>query len=401
MLQVPPFGYADNHWVVDSSAMISRTRRSAASGPYRSSVPGRIADWEPTIPAELAADAEDATNALVRLDTYAATRLGADGVTVGSMGAVLLRTESSSSSQIENLTVGPRQLALAELGQSSAANAQVVVANVRAMESALELSDHIDTAAILQMHCVLMSGQPGWDDRVGRWRDSLVWVGTSSVSPRGASYIAPQADLVPSAMGDVAAFVARDDLPVLVQAAVAHAQFENVHPFEDGNGRTGRALIHALLRAKGLTTSVTAPVSAGLLTDIDRYVDALNRYRDGDAAPTVAMLADAVRFAAVSGTRLIDELASQIDAARQRLVGLRPQAAAWSVLPHLVSYPAINTTVLTTRLGIGAQTAQNALAQLVAAGVLVERSGRRRDRVWEFPGVLAVLDHYAQSLPRR
>ncbi|MCK0117609.1 Fic family protein [Isoptericola sp. S6320L] len=401
MLHVPAQEYIDEYWVAESDGMASRSAMAAASGPYRSSVPPSIATWAPSIPADLTANTEEATAALSRFDSYAAATLGAVSPTLGPMSAILLRTESTSSSQIENLTVGARQLALAELDQSSSENARTVVANVRAMEAALDLAERFDTSAILAMHRALLSGQRGWEDHAGRWREQLVWIGTSALSPRGASHVAPQAPLVAPAMEDLVHLVAREDLPVLVQAAVAHAQFETIHPFTDGNGRTGRAIVHSILRAKGITTTTIAPVSAGLLTQTEQYFDALTAYRDGDARPIVERFSDAARFAATSGSRLVDDLAEQVETSRAQLHGLRSQAAAWTVLPHLVSHPIINARFLTSHLGMGNQSAHNALAQLADAGVLVERTGQRRNRVWQHPGVLTVLDEYARMLLRQ
>ncbi|MFD6179148.1 MULTISPECIES: Fic family protein [unclassified Isoptericola] len=401
MVKVPAFEYADDYWVADADGMTSRSARAAASGPHRSVVPPTIASWVPDIPADLSADVEEASAALGRFDEHAAKILGTTSPTLGPMSSILLRTESASSSQIEDLTVGPRQLALAEIEQSTSTNARTVVANVRAMEAALALADRLDTDAILDMHRALLSGQRGWEDHAGRWRDQLVWIGTSTISPRGASHVAPQAPLVAPAMDDLVGFVRRDDLPVLFQAAVAHAHFEVIHPFVDGNGRTGRAMIHSILRAKGIVTATTAPVSAGLLTQTEGYFAALSAYRDGDARPIVERVAAAARFAASSGSQLVDDLSSQVDAARAQLGGLRRQAAAWRVVPHLVSHPVVNAPFLAKHLGMVGQTAQNALSQLTEAGVLTERTGMRRNRVWEHSGILTVLDQYAQSLLRR
>ena len=76
-------------------------------------------------------------------------------------------------------------------------------------------------------------------------------------------------------MADLMLFLQRDDIPVLLQCALAHAQFETIHPFADGNGRTGRALIHAILRNKGLASHIVPPVSAGPLHETDQYFAAL------------------------------------------------------------------------------------------------------------------------------
>jgi len=402
-LPIDPVGFEEHVWVAEHDGMASRAQRSAASGPYRSSVPTSIAHYAPTIPSDLAADADEAVAALARFDSYAAAKLGADSPSLGPMSSILLRTESASSSQIENLTVGARQLALAEIGQAGSANAGVVVANVRTMEAALALAERLDGDAVLAMHRELLSGQHGWQDHAGRYRDSLVWVGTSGISPRGASHVAPQASLVPAAMDDLVRFLARDDLPVLVQAAVAHAQFETVHPFSDGNGRTGRAMVHAVLRAKGVMTRTTAPVSAGLLTDTEAYFASLDAYRKGDARPVVEQFARASRYAASTGVRLVDDLCTEVDLARERLTAarLRPQAAGWKVVPLLVSNPVVNARLLADRLGMSDMTAQRALAQLTRAGVLTERTGMQRNRVWQHAGILAVLDQYAQQIHRR
>jgi Fic family protein len=402
-LPVPPVSFEDHDWLAETDGMTSRARLSAASGPYQSTVPAKIADYCPSISADLAADVEEASAALAKFDTYAQARLGSDNPTLGPMSSILLRTESSSSSQIENLTVGARQLAFAELGRSGSENARVVVANVRTMEAALALAERLDENAILAMHSELLAGQPGWEQHAGRYRETLVWVGTSAITPRGASHVAPQAEHVPGAMRDLVQFMRRDDIPVVFQSAVAHAQLETIHPFSDGNGRTGRAVVHAMLRSKGLVTRTTAPVSAGLLTDAEAYFDALGHYRRGDARPILEQFARASRYAASTGVRLVDDLSDQVEEGRQNLADarLRPQAAGWRVVPLLVSNPVVNARLLSERLGMNAMTAQRALTQLTEAGVLSERTGMQRNRVWQHSGILGVLDQYAQRVRRR
>lgn len=399
-LAIDPVRHEEHYWVADDNGMVSRGQLAAASGAYESTIPARIADYSPRLSPDLGADVEEAVGALARFDAYARGRLGTDNPTLGPMSTILLRTESTSSSQIENLTVGARQLALAELDQSNSDNAKVVVGNVRAMEAALALADRLDEDAILAMQAELLSRQRGWEEHAGNYRKGLVWVGSTSVSPRGAQHIAPQADLVPEAMADLVRFMHRDDLPVLVQAAVAHAQFETIHPFGDGNGRTGRAVVHAILKAKGVVTHTTAPVSAGLLIQTEEYFDALGAFRDGDARPIVERFTAASRFAASSGSGLVDDLADQVDASRQRMAGLRRQASAWKVLPSLVAQPVVNARFLADHLGLSDMTAQRALGQLTEAGVLEERTGLRRNRVWQDAGILRVLDAYAQRLRR-
>lgn len=401
VVSVPAVGTERAFWAVPDDSPASRAERHRHTGYYESAVTPPIADLNLSIPASLAADVDEATAAVRDLDGYALQRLGADSAAVGPMSAILLRTESASSSQIENLTVGARQLALAELGESRSENARLVVSNVHAMEAALRLADRLDADSILEMHRVLMQHARGWEEHAGRFRDQLVWVGTSAIGPVGAAHVAPRAGLVPGAIDDLVRFVARQDIPPIVQAAVAHAQFETIHPFGDGNGRTGRALVHALLRGKGMTRSTTIPVSAGLLTDTGRYFDALTAYRQGDAAPIIERFAFASRYASLEGRRLIDELDAVLIDARARTTHLRADAAALRLIPALIAQPVINARFTRQALDTNDMTAQRAIAALVDAGVLTERTGLRRNRVYQQENVLAALEAFAQRIYRR
>jgi Fic family protein len=105
-------------------------------------------------------------------------------------------------------------------------------------------------------------------------------------------------------MDDLLAFVGRTDLPILAQAAIAHAQFESIHPFTDGNGRIGRALISAVLRRRGLTQRVTVPLASAMLADTGRYFTQLNGYRDGRADEFVEYVAVATIHGRIDTRRI-------------------------------------------------------------------------------------------------
>jgi hypothetical protein len=155
-----------------------------------------------------------------------------------------------------------------------------------------------------------------------------------------------------------------------------------------------------MLRSKGLVEHVTVPISAGLLTDTGTYFDALNAFRAGDAGPIVHRFSDASRFAAASGRTLVDALAAQLAEARDKLAGVRPHAAAWRVLPRLVGQPIVNARYLTAELAMNDVTAQRTLELLADRQVLVERTGLRRNRIWQHTGILDVLDNYAPTIRR-
>lgn len=207
---------------------------------------------------------------------------------------------------VENLTSSAKQVALAELRASDSGNVKLVVANVRAMCAALRFADELSAEAIIQMHGALLDETA--PQLTGHFRDRQVWIGGGSFSPHEAQFVPLHHEQVPDLKDDLVQFCTRTDIPALAHAALAHAQFETIHPFPDGNGRIGRALVHSMLRRAGLTRNISVPVFAGILHDTRRYVDALTACRDGSLTEIVEVFADAA-FSAVANSRtLVDEL---------------------------------------------------------------------------------------------
>jgi len=255
----------------------------------------------------------------------------------------------------------------------------------------------VDAAAILAMHEALMCDVD--PKSAGRWREEQVWIGGGTHGPRGAMFVPPHHSRVATAIDDVLRFVRRDDIPALAQIALAHAQFETIHPFADGNGRTGRALIQAMLRRKGLTRNVTVPVSAGLLTDTGSYFAALTTYREGDPAPIVRRVSEAAVAAVFNGRQLVSDLRA-IRAEWNDKITARSDSALWQIADLLLRRPVINTALLTVELGIDSKHARRYVEPLSEAGVLLETSSGPRSRVWRSPEVIAALDAFAERARR-
>jgi Fic family protein len=350
-----------------------------------------IAARTPQLPADLSTLAEDASVEIARFDT----EIGAE---LAPFAAVLLRSESASSSMIENLSSGAKAIALAELGSTQKRNATEIVGNVAAMKAALDLADRVDERAILAIHHALMVGHD--PSIAGRWRTEQVWIGGDSVGPHDAMFVPPHHDHVPDLVDDLVRFSRRDDLPVLTQAAITHAQFETIHPFPDGNGRTGRALLHAMLRSHGLTRAVTVPVSAGLLSDTRSYFDSLTAYRAGDLGTIVATMAEASFVAMANGRQLIADL-RRIRVGWRNLIGVRRGSTAWRLAELLVRQPVVDAATVAAELAVTPQNALRAITPLVDVGILAEFTGFTRNRMWQSREVLAALDEFAARAGRR
>lgn len=361
------------------------------SSTYQAAVPPSIAGLTPRPSSEATGAAAHAAQELTRFDTELGSR-------VATFAPVLLRSEAASSSQIENLTASARAIFSAELGARTGRNAELIAANTRAMQAAIDLSRAISPAAIQQMHAVLLADQPRHTP--GRWREEAVWIGTRSDSPVGASFVAPHHSRIDSLVDDVVSFARRTDIPPLVSVAVAHAQFETIHPFTDGNGRTGRALAQSLLRFRGVTRNVAVPVSAGLLADVEGYHRALTSYREGDIGPIVLAFADA----SLRAVRNARELVAEVDAIRtgwdSRLTARR-DSNSWRLLDVLTEHPVLDSSTAARLLGVRQPNIYPPMKALVEAGIVQSKAEHRLGPFWRSDELLDAIDRFAARAGRR
>lgn len=379
-------------WIAQYEAhATSRSERRKHQSPYQAAIPPKIGDVTLDLPGDLAAKVGEASAELARFDELM-------GGEIAHFSAILLRSESAASSRIENLTASARAIAEAEIGTSLRKNAAEVVANTRTMIAALDLAGNIRSASVLAMHHALMIETDPIN--AGRWRTEQVWIGGGNLGPHLALFVPPHHDRIATAIDDLMTFIERDDLPVLAHAALAHAQFETIHPFTDGNGRTGRALVQAMLRHGQLTRNVTVPVSAGLLSDTGAYFDALTTYRLGDPFPIVAQFADAAFKAVANGRELVDEL-RDIRQRWQQLIKARSDSAVWRLADLLLRKPVVNARVIAEELDLNVGNVHRYIRPLLEVQILVESLDVKRNQVWRAPEVLAALDAFAARAGRR
>lgn len=392
----PALEYEPHEWSAPEE--LSPARRERIGGTYLAAVPTTIATRAVTVDSAVAAAAEEAAVMLSRFDAQATSLLPTGEL--GPITSILLRSESAASSQIEYITVGARALAQAALGEEASANARLVDANVRTMTAAAEMADAVTTDAILQMHAQLLGGKTY--AMPGHLRDRQVWIGGErGGGPKQADFVPPLHERVPALMDDLAAFIARDDVPALVHAAIAHAQFETIHPFNDGNGRVGRAVVHAMLKRAGVTTRFTVPISAGLLSRQADYISALTDYRSGDINTMVGEMAQSAVRATIEGNRLLRQLAD----IQTRWIEADPtrKGSAIKRLPAvLIEQPVVSVRYVQERLGVSFPTAQAAIDTYERIGALRSAlAGRRRNRLWYAPEVTGALDDFAERSGRR
>ena len=292
--------YESLDWRLPPDISMSNTARRKDAGQYEAAMTSPIADLDVRLDQATANEAEEAGTEIVRFDA----EFGARMVTFSSM---LLRSESTASSRIAQLTATAKAIALAELGDTSNKNAAMIVANVKAMKAAISLADDISAESIIAMHTALLEDEhPEW---VAHWRDAPKCgsAATSSVRTAQLSFHHIRTEYRQRSTTSSGSLCAPTS--PLVQAALAHAQFETIHPFPDGNGRTGRASIHSMLRRRGVTRNVTVPISSGLLVDTNAYFAPLNAYRDGDPNEIVEQMADAA-FLSITNARTLSRNSS-------------------------------------------------------------------------------------------
>jgi Fic family protein len=370
---------------------------------YEAYVPDPLVGRNFTIDGEVAADIADAEAAIARLNVEATSLVDTE-----ALARILLRAESVASSRIEGLEIGAQRLLRAEaarvLGDDpSDVTAVEVLGNIDAMVygiGAVGPGDPVTVEILLEIHRRLLSGTR-LEEYGGRFREEQNWIGGSAYNPCSAAFVPPPPELVAGLIVDLVDFANEDSLPAVAQSAIAHAQFETIHPFVDGNGRTGRALVHLILRRRGLAPRVLPPVSLILATWAQDYIDGLtaSRYRgpvtSKEASEGINLWIG--RFAtackrAVDDATSFEHEARTIEASwRERLGRVRARSAVDLLLGVLVGAPVVTVNSASEMVGRSFIQTNEAIQRLVEAGILKQVTVGRRNRAFEAPEIIAAF----------
>lgn len=380
-------------WSPGFSSGLSRRDREGCD--FEAYVPDHLTSRAFPLDGSTAADVTDAEVAIARLNRETGTLADSE-----AMARLLLRAEAVASSRIEGLEIGGRRLLKADLARGLGngrrdVTATEVLNNIEAMHWAVEtLTERPQLAVddILAVHERLLTGT-SLERYAGRRREVQNWIGGSSFNPCSAAFVPPPPELVLDLLEDLCVFCNGEMLPAVAQAAVAHAQFETIHPFIDGNGRTGRALVHVILRRRGLAPRLVPPVSLVLATWSADYVDGLTRTRyrgDPDREEAVAgtnawisLFAGACRRA-VSDAEAYEERVRALQAEwRRRLKRVRKNSATELLLLALPGAPILTVLSAASLVGRSVQAVNEAIPRLVDAGVLKQTTVGQRNRAFE------------------
>ena len=394
-------------WEGDESGLARRDRRPCGYAVY---IPDPLIGRRFVLDGDVAADVADAEAALVRLNATADALADTE-----AFARLLIRAEAVASSRIEGLEVGSRRLlraqAARQLGEDPRdVTAVEVLGNIEAMTWAVEAvppAGAISVEIVLEAHRRLLA-RTRLAEHGGRTRTVQNWIGGSGYNPCAAAFVPPPHELVGELLVDLSAFCNDDSLPAVAQAAIAHAQFETIHPFVDGNGRTGRALIHLVLKRRGLAPRILPPISLILATSPRDYVSGLTgtRYEgepDSENAHAginrwIALFASACRRAVEDAGRFEEQVRALQDSWRERLGSMRRGSAADLLVSALPGAPLLTANTASDLIGRSFQATSQAIDRLVDADVLNQVTVGRRNRAFEAPGLIEAFTALERQL---
>ncbi len=381
--------WIERRWEGDPGAPGGRRARSPFA--YRAFLPDRVADLQPVVTFETARLIAEADTAVGNLNA------GERGSGLEAIGALLLRSEAIASSRIEGFELSQRNLARALIDPRAAkGTARTVAANVVAMEGAIAIGDlkrSLTTDDVLVVHRMLMAHEPA---RLtpGSFRREQNWVGGRLQNPSDARFVPPPEDEVEPLMRDLVEFMNRDDLPAVAQAAIAHAQFETIHPFLDGNGRVGRCLIHVVLRRRTVAPVFVPPVSVVLAARPNLYIDGLIAFREGRVEQWIASFAEACERAATLSADLAERVVDLQARWYDRAGRPRRDSAAARIIPLLPAQPISSASTIRAAIGSRHQRALEGLKVLADAGVLRQISAGDYDKQYAADELFDLIEGY-------
>ena len=344
-------------------------------------------DWNEDLVAVLS----DADRALSRLDGRASD-LPAPNLLIGPMSS----REAVASSRIEGTTTTVSEVYQFQVGLvRDRDDAEEVFNHIKAMRRGLELLGElpISLRLICEVHRELMSGVRGQDRRPGEFRTRQVIIGGRRRGIAEARYVPPPPDEMMPALYALESFIhSGSRIPLLAQLALIHYQFEAIHPFEDGNGRTGRLLVTLLLCAHGYLTQPWLYLSDYLVEHRQDYMDLLLEVSlRGEWEAWVQFFLAAVEAVATDALGRVEKLLQVRDFYRERVQAQRSAGAMFDLIDQLFELPYLTVAIVQTRLQLSHTAASRHIDRLVSIGALVPMPERRRPQLYVAQDILDVI----------
>lgn len=396
-------------WISEGAG---QSRKQRQSGAYYYYLPIPLSELRINLSMDVSADVSQAEQAITRLNSTANALHNSEG-----LARLLLRAEAVSSSFIEGLTIGARRLLRAELNiaEQNAVkfdeSAAEIIGNVHAMERAIDAAarqEAITVQTFLSIHQELCR-HTRIESLGGILRESQNWVGGNSYNPLEAEYIPPAPEFVPFLLEDLAAFCNNELVSPVVQAALVHAQFESIHPFMDGNGRTGRALVHLVLRRRGIAPNLVPPISLIMATHSESYVQGLSAFRFDEESQNPEQIQEGINdwisfFAGACTTACEEAQAFERSAAklqetwREELGAIRKNSALDLLLDELVGMPVFTIKSAGETIGRSVNAVAPAIERCVDAGIVKTISGKKRNKAYEVPDAITEFNLLERKL---
>ena len=267
---------------------------------------------------------------------------------------------------------------------------------LRRLRSDLPLSSRL----LREVHAMLLAGGRGATKAPGDFRRSQVWIG--GTRPGNATFVPPPPEHVADLVSDLERFLHDDQtgLPPLVRAAMAHVQFETIHPFLDGNGRLGRLLITLMLCDRGVLREPILYLSLYLKTHRRTYYELLQRVRDeGDWEAWIEFFLTGVRDTSEQAAGTASDILALFDRDRRTVEGMgRAAGSTLRVHELLQSRPILSVPSAAKAMSLSAPTVRKAVQHLESLGIVHEASGRQRDRVYVYSAYLSILNEGTEPL---
>jgi Fic family protein len=347
-------------------------------------------DWTPALRSKF----DQALLALGRLDSVS-TLLPDTSLLI----YMNVRKEAVLSSMIEGTQSSLSDLLLFELDQEPGVpldDVQEVSNYVAALNHGLRrLAEGfpLSLRLIKEIHGVLLAKGRGSHETPGQFRHSQNWIG--GTRPGNAAFVPPPADQVVENMGKLELFLhgRPEPTPALLKAALAHVQFETIHPFLDGNGRLGRLLITLLLCEEKVLREPMLYLSLYFKTHRQYYYELLNNVRlTGDWEAWLDFFAEAVIVTSAQAVETAQQLLDLSNKDRARISGLgRAAVSALTVHRALMEHPIATAGLLVEKTGITPATVNKALSHLERLGIVRELTAQKRNRVFSYGGYVEIL----------